>query len=453
MIRAQLSMDGLYQVARDSFEYIQDQRRSTSITFSLADSLIAGLSVFTFKCESLLKFEDLGLDENLGRNLRALLKMTKIPSDTQLRDILDPVNPEELRPAFDGVLRAMQRGNELKEFMFRGYYPIGLDGTGYYSSSNIMCDCCLVKKSKSKEADDGEDSNELIYHHQMLGAAIVHPYLKQVIPLFPEPIKNEDGQKKNDCERNASKRWVEKFRSHHPKMPVIILEDSLASNVPHLEILKKFDCRYLTGVKEGDHRYLFEQFMINSKTSCTSQHMTAENKGEKVIKTITKEYEFINGLELNRANSEFKTNLIVFKEKILNKKTGSIEEKKFSWVTDLDITESNVADIVILARRRWGIENEVFKTLKDVTAYNIEHNYGHGSKNLAVNFALLAFLAFLIDQVLEATCSIVKEILSVVKKKSLWPLMKIGLEFVEVNSWNEFLELIHRRKVKKLNTG
>jgi len=62
-------------------------------------------------------------------------------------------------------------------------------------------------------------------------------------------------------------------------------------------------------------------------------------------------------------------------------------------------------------------------------------------------------LAFLIDQVLEATCSIVKEILSVVKKKSLWPLMKIGLEFVEVNSWNEFLELIHRRKVKKLNTG
>ena len=37
----------------------------------------------------------------------------------------------------------------------------------------------------------------------MLGAVIVHPDIKGVIPLMPEPIIKQDGESKNDCERNA----------------------------------------------------------------------------------------------------------------------------------------------------------------------------------------------------------------------------------------------------------
>jgi hypothetical protein len=46
------------------------------------------------------------------------------------------------------------------------------------------------------------------------------------------------------------------------------------------------------------------------------------------------------------------------------------------------------------------IENETFKTLKN-QGYHFEHNYGHGKQNLAANLALLMFLAFTVDQMMQ----------------------------------------------------
>jgi hypothetical protein len=37
---------------------------------------------------------------------------------------------------------------------------------------------------------------------------------------------------KNDCERNALKRWVVDFRREHPHLKTVILADGLSSNEP-----------------------------------------------------------------------------------------------------------------------------------------------------------------------------------------------------------------------------
>ena len=71
----------------------------------------------------------------------------------------------------------------------------------------------------------------------MLGAAIIHPEFREVIPLMPEPIVKPDGTEKNDCERNAAKRFIAKLRQDHPHLKCIITEDSLSSNAPHIETL------------------------------------------------------------------------------------------------------------------------------------------------------------------------------------------------------------------------
>ena len=71
----------------------------------------------------------------------------------------------------------------------------------------------------------------------MLGAALIHPDLRAVIPLMPEPIVKHDGTDKNDCERNAAKRFVAKLRQDHPHLKFIVTEDSLSSNAPHIETL------------------------------------------------------------------------------------------------------------------------------------------------------------------------------------------------------------------------
>ena len=134
--------------------------------------------------------------------------------------------------------------------MSQGHYLLALDGTGYFSSKQIHCDSCLETHHRN---------GTVTYSHQMLGAALIHPDKREVIPLMPEPIVKQDGTEKNDCERNAAKRFVTKFRQDHPHLKVIVTEDSLSSNAPHIETLHDHDMHYILGVKEGDHAFLFEQ--------------------------------------------------------------------------------------------------------------------------------------------------------------------------------------------------
>ena len=88
-----------------------------------------------------------------------------------------------------------------------GHYLLALDGTGYFSSNQIHCASCLEKQQRN---------GTVTYAHQMLGAALIHPDKREVIPLMPEPIVKQDGTSKNDCERNAAKRFIAKLRQDHP---------------------------------------------------------------------------------------------------------------------------------------------------------------------------------------------------------------------------------------------
>jgi len=138
---------------------------------------------------------------------------------------------------FNDVFRQLQRGKTLEPYVFHdGCYLLSLDGTGYFSSKKIHCESCLQKKNSK--------TDEITYQHQMLGAAVVHPDHKQVIPLAPEPIIKQDGDNKNDCERNAGKRLLQKIRDEHPNVKLIVVEDGLGSNSPHIRELKRLDSKH-----------------------------------------------------------------------------------------------------------------------------------------------------------------------------------------------------------------
>ena len=197
--RKNLSADALFALIHKAFQKIPDHRPPFA-EIPLTDALMSAFAMFSLKDPSLLAFDQRRNDENI----KAIYHINTIPCDTHLRTILDPVDPETLRPAFKDVFRQLQRGKTLEPFMFyEGCCLISLDGTGYFSSSEIDCESCLEKTSKS---------GKVTYSHQMLGAAIVHPDIREVIPLMPEPIIKQDGQQKNDCERNAAKRFLEKLR-------------------------------------------------------------------------------------------------------------------------------------------------------------------------------------------------------------------------------------------------
>ncbi len=151
-------------------------------------------------------------------DLKTIYGIDRVPCDTRMRERLDPVAPESLRHAFKLVLRQLQRDKALEPLVFLdGHYLVALDGTEYFSSKTIHCASCLHKEHRN---------GSITYFHQMLGAAIIHPDFREVIPLMPEPIVKQDGTQKNDCERNAAKRFVTKLRQDHPHLPFIITEDA-----------------------------------------------------------------------------------------------------------------------------------------------------------------------------------------------------------------------------------
>jgi hypothetical protein len=140
-----------------------------------------------------------------------------VPCDTHLRTILDEVSPTAIFRLYKDVFGQLQRGKVLEKMLFmEGCYLLSLDGTGYFSSNKIHCELCIEKHHNK--------SGKVSYSHQILGAAIVHPDFKEVIPLAPEPIIKQDGDSKHDCERNAAKRFFGRLRKDHPHLPLIIIE-------------------------------------------------------------------------------------------------------------------------------------------------------------------------------------------------------------------------------------
>jgi len=73
------------------------------------------------------------------------------------------------------------------------------------------------KKTEMKKSRNGKIS----YYHQMLAGCLVHPDRKEVIPVFPEPIIQQDGTTKNDCERNAPAGSSDTFAASIQNCPLL----------------------------------------------------------------------------------------------------------------------------------------------------------------------------------------------------------------------------------------
>ena len=378
-LRKHLSANALLSKLQSGFADLADHR-SGDVDIALSDALMSAFALFSLKSPSLLAFDKERTEDNLQR----LYGIKRVPCDTSMREILDPVEPESLRPMFKQVFRQLQRGKALEAMVFvQGHYLLALDGTGYFSSTQIHCASCLEQHHRN---------GTVTYSHQLLGAALIHADKREVIPLMPEPIVKPDGASKNDCERNAAKRFLTKFRQDHPHLQVMVTEDSLSSNAPHIEMLHDHNVHYLLGVKEGDQAFLFQQVTQAEQAGRVTyyERQDAETGAHHRLR-------FVSNMPLNASHAALRVNFIECWETI----NGKVQP--FSWVTDLRVNKGTVYRLMQGARARWRIGNETFNTLKN-QGYHFEHNFGHGYQHLSVVFAILMMLAFLVDQVQQLCC-------------------------------------------------
>src|SRR5687767_6305494 len=80
-------------------------------------------------------------------------------------------------------------------------------------------------------------------------AVVVHPAQSEVFPLDFEPILREDGAQKNDCERSAAKRLCQALGERYHDLSILLVEDALFANAPHLRQITGYGWRYVLNVK------------------------------------------------------------------------------------------------------------------------------------------------------------------------------------------------------------
>ena len=409
---------------REATEQIKDTRNQEKITYSLSDIYISAFALFYLQDPSLLEFQRRFREQTQKSNLATIFEVEAIPSDTQLRDVIDLHGNEPIMKVFKHFFQRLQRGKQLEVYHFlKQFYLIVIDGSEYFSSESIHCKKCLVKENKK----DGEKR----YHHQILQSTLVHPDRREVIPLSPEFIRNGDGKAKQDCERNAGKRLVKKIKAEHPYLPVIIVGDSLYSNTPFLRELKGCNYSYLLVAKPTDHKSLYRDIDGLRKGGRVDKHKRVEKEREYV-------YEWVNGVELTGELDSPQVNF--FQLTII--RNGKVTYKN-GWVTDIEITEDNIEELVRGARARWKIENEGFNTLKN-HGYHLEHNFGHGTNNLSETFFLLNLLAFFFHQIFQLSDGLYQETRrGFSARQEFWNCIRSTFRLFVFSSWEQLLERIN----------
>jgi hypothetical protein len=355
--------------------------------YTIADGALAAFSVFFMQSPSFLAHQRL-LQRREGRNnARSLFQVTEIPSDPQIRNLLDPLAETEFAVDFWYIVEELRRHRQLLRFQNAlNTYAIALDGMQFFSSEKISCAQCLKRTDRN-----GVEH----FYHSAVTPVLVKPKTPQVLPLPPEFLVPQDGQEKLDCERQAAKRWLERHPGHFPAQSITYLGDDLYANQPMCHLVAETYPQFFIFVcKPESHESLYEWLSFLDKHGAV-ERVTQRHWNGKRGELWT--YRFAQQVPLRHGDDAMLVNW--FELTITDEKAGKTIYHN-GFITNHAVSADNVVPLAEVRRTRWKIENENNHTLK-TKGYHFEHNFGHGSRGLANVLATLNILAFLLHTVQE----------------------------------------------------
>ena len=378
------TFDEMIASLRRAIGTFPDVRRGKNTHYEIMDAASAAFSVFFTQCPSFLAYQKL-MQEKYGlSNAKTLFGMRAIPTDNQIRNLLDPVDPAYLSPVFAACWEALKRSGKLDIYRVKlgrqqNDLLIAVDGTTYFSSNTIHCPQCSRK----------EKGKTVFYSHSMLTPTLVAPGVKKVIALPAEFILPQDGDEKQDCELKAAKRWLSQTATTYSPLGVTILGDDLYAHEPYCRDLLKRGYNFILVCKPESHATLYEWL------PGITQEMVERRFDGKKQQIYT--YRYVEGVPLKDGADSLLVNFV--EVTVTDRKTGK-QLYHNAFITNHPVTEKTVGLLVDCGRARWKIENENNNTLKR-QGYHLEHNFGHGKEHLASLLATLNLLAFLFHTLLE----------------------------------------------------
>ena len=353
----------------DMFENLTDVRNKSYVTYKMKTICVTRL--FGLLC-GLTTMTDISSNnfntDNCIKNLSKICGQTleEIPYWETIQDVFINMNTNELRNIQKYIVKTLIRSKMFDKYRFNGSFQLLFDGTGLSSHNYNLNNNCLERKHK-----DGKIS----YYKYVLECKLVVGNI--IISLDSEFIENEKmltDKQKQDCETNAFKRMIKRIKKNYPKYKFIITGDGLYATTPIIKLCKKYKWNYIFNLKPDRLKEINETFEDNINYQNETNHQNYYLSTDIKYKGIS---------------------LSAFKYIETKKKKTTI----FRYISDLEIKDSNIKEIVSMGRKRWKIENERFYTQKHRT-FNISHLNSRNDTAMKNHYFFIQF-AHTIRQLLE----------------------------------------------------
>jgi hypothetical protein len=301
------------------------------------------------------------------------------------------------------------------------YYPIVLDGSEYFHSTQIHCPHCLHQR---------QTNGETHYSHVVVSATVTRAGSHAILPLDVEEVSNREEQEVQDCELTAAKRLVKRLRAEHRQLAMCIVGDDLYGHEPLIAELQRLRLPFVLVAKPSSHATLFAQVVEREQCGECGHGTWTEGTGPHRRTFV---YRTAADLPLTQSGA-VRVNFLEVWER---RPDGTVGYHN-SWVTDFAATPVTVGPIVGIGRSRWKIENEQFNVQKN-HGYELEHNYGHGQQTLSMVFYLLNLLAFLAHKLLEFGDRLYQQCRVGESRRGLWTLFRSAFYLIAFDTWEALL--------------
>lgn len=368
------------------FEQLPDQRKpSPNLRYAVKDAALGAFAMFFSQSPSFLAYQQAMQQVHGRNNAQSLFGVQNIPSDNQIRNLLDSVAPSCLAPIFWNTLNTLEEQGHLQAYRsLDDCLLVPMDGTEYFRSSKIHCEQCSVSHHAN---------GKVSYSHKVLTPVIAAPGNPRLIALEPEFIQPQDGIEKQDCELNAAKRWITRHAAFASRK-VIILGDDLFSREPFCRCLLEKGFSFILVCKPDSHKTLYEWVDSLASTGDLETFSHRQWNGR-----FHEHYSYRYARQLPLKDGKDALHLNWVEITIRRTDTQAILYKN-AFITPLTLDRATVPGVAQAGRTRWKVENENNNVLK-TKGYHLEHNFGHGQQFLSMTLLTLNLLAFLAHTFLE----------------------------------------------------
>lgn len=384
---------------------MEDPRNQSYTTYTQADLVYMAILKNICGQQSMREMEENFNNETCIDTLRIMSgdqKLDEMPHYDTLNYYLERLSPECLSELRKKMVKSLIRGKQFNRSRLLGkYWRVILDGTGLFYFKEKHCENCLVTTRKT---EDGKSIK--LYYHKVLEAKIV---LSDNIIISPgtEFIENENEDvSKQDCETDAAKRLLKRIKKEYPRLPICVQGDALYATEPMMRLCREYNWKYIFTQKDTRQKTLGESF---EWIKCGEGAIRKEG-----ICSETGAAFYANHVEEVAGKTEV-MNVYEYEYEAKDK-IGNVSKIRFKWVTNLELNNKNIEEMVLAGRGRWKIENEGFNNQKN-GLYSIEHLNSKNS-NAMKNHYLLTQISDILMQIYLAWNPYVRELKQTIKNTS-----------------------------------